>query len=50
MVAFLQLYSENDATFNIVGKKSIKAALEAGVITNEGITLIQGVPFALVLL
>lgn len=50
MVAFLQLYSENDSTFNIVGPKSIKAALDAGIITKEGISHIQDVPFALVLL
>mgnify|MGYP001609893929 CR=1 FL=1 len=41
---------EEDATFNIIGKNSINAALEAGIISEEGINEVQGVPFALVLL
>ncbi len=39
-----------DSTFNIVGKESVKTALKAGIIKKEGITRIQGVPIALVLL
>lgn len=39
-----------DATFNIVGKNSVKIALEEGIISKEGIKEIQGVPVALVLL
>ena len=39
-----------DATFNIVGEKSVNIALRAGIITEEGIGKIQGVRFALVLL
>lgn len=39
-----------DATFNIVGKKSTQAAIKAGVISEDGIGEIGGVPFALVLL
>ncbi|MCL5018270.1 MAG: DUF424 family protein [Candidatus Pacearchaeota archaeon] len=39
-----------DATFNIVGKNSVKIALEEGIISQEGIKEIQGVPVALVLL
>lgn len=42
--------SREDATFNIVGKNSVNAALKAGIIEKEGIKRIQGVPFALVLL
>lgn len=42
--------SREDATFNIVGKKSIAIALRAGVILEEGIKEIKGIPFALVLL
>lgn len=41
---------KEDATFNIVGKEAIQTAIEAGVITKEGIKEIQGIPFALVLL
>ncbi len=42
--------SIEDATFNIVGKEAINIALEAGIISKQGIKEIQGVPFALVLL
>jgi hypothetical protein len=42
--------SAEDYTFNIVGKESIAVALKAGLIKQEGITKIQGVPIALVLL
>lgn len=38
-----------DATFNIVGKKSVSLAISAGLITREGIKSIRGIPFALVL-
>lgn len=38
-----------DATFNIVGKESINAALKAGIISKEGVAKIQGVPFTLIL-
>jgi hypothetical protein len=39
-----------DATFNIVGKRSINAALKAGLIEKEGIRKIKGIPFSLVLI
>lgn len=39
-----------DATFNIVGKESIKTAIEAGIITQENVGKIQEIPFALILL
>jgi len=42
--------SVEDATFNIVGEKSINCAIDCGVISKDGIKKIQGVPFALVLL
>lgn len=42
--------SAEDATFNIVGKNSVDIALKAGIVVEEGIGEIQGVPFALVLL
>lgn len=46
MIAF----SDEDATFNIVGKKSIQAALKAGIINKESIKKVQGIPFALSLM
>lgn len=42
--------SSEDVSFNIVGKKSIKTALKAGIISKEGIKTIQGIPMALTLL
>jgi len=42
--------SGEDATFNIVGKNSINVALKAGIILEEGIKEIEGIPYALVLL
>jgi hypothetical protein len=42
--------SKEDASFNIVGNKSINAGIKAGIISKEEINKIQEVPFALVLL
>ena len=39
-----------DQTFNIVGEKSVNLALKCGLIKPDGITRIQGIPIALVLL
>jgi len=40
----------DDSTFNIVGKESVKLALESEVISEGNIGRVSGVPFALVLL
>ena len=40
---------KEDATFNIVGEKSVNAALKAEIICEEQVGEIQGVPFAMVL-
>ncbi len=50
VIEIMKDMQKEDATFNIVGKKSINAALKAGIILKEGIKEIQSVPFALVLL
>lgn len=42
--------AREDATFNIIGEKSVNAALKAGIIAEEGIKKIQNIPFSLVLL
>lgn len=39
-----------DSTFNIVGEKSVSAALKSGVISENNVGRVAGVPFALVLL
>jgi len=41
--------SENYATFNIIGKESCDLALKLGLIKEEGIIHISGVPVALIL-
>jgi hypothetical protein len=46
----MKLMAKEDATFNIVGKASVSAALKAGIISEQGIKTIQGVPFAMALL
>lgn len=50
VVALLQDMYKEDATFNIVGKESVAAALKAGVISEDGVFTIQDVPVALVLM
>lgn len=39
-----------DATFNLAGKETISLALEIGLIEEEGIVFVSGIPVALVLL
>ena len=49
VIELMKSFSNEDATFNIVGKKSVAAAVEAGIIDQEGVGEISGIPFALVL-
>jgi len=49
-VKMIKKMSIEDATFNIVGEKSVSTALNVGVISEDGIKRIQGIPFAMVLL
>ena len=39
----------NDSSFNIAGKQSIALALKMGIISEDNVKTIQGVPFSLVL-
>ena len=41
---------KEDATFNIVGEDSVALARSMGLVKDEGVIEIEGVPFALVLL
>ena len=50
IIEIMKTMSEDDATFNIVGEKSVNAALKAEIISEESIGKIKGIPFALVLL
>lgn len=45
----LDMKSE-DATFNIVGEKSVNCAVKCGLISKDSIKTIQGIPFVLVLM
>jgi len=50
LISLMQDMDKEDATFNIIGEKSIQAALKAGIISEQGIKKVQEIPFALVLL
>lgn len=49
-VNLLKDYKKEDATFNIVGPKAVKAAEDAGLITEGEVLTIQNIPFTLILL
>ena len=42
-------YFKEDATFNIIGEKSINTAIKANIINKQGIKKIQNIPFAMIL-
>lgn len=46
----MQSFFKEDATFNIVGEKSIQLALETGIVQEQGIKKIQDIPFAMLFL
>jgi len=46
----LQDMRKEDATFNIVGKKSVQASINAEIISEESVKKISGIPYSLVLL
>lgn len=47
-VRILNFYKQEDATFNIVGEKSVKAAVAAGLAEEGSVAKIAGIPFFLV--
>lgn len=49
-IIILKKMQREDATFNIVGKKSINTALKAGIVEKGWVKEVQGIPFALVLI
>jgi len=49
IIELLLFYRKEDACFNIVGEESCNIALEQGLILEEGISMIEGIPFSLVL-
>jgi len=50
LVELMTDFAKADATFNIVGKQSVETALKAGIISQDGVKKIKGIPYALVLL
>ena len=50
VVHTLKKYVIEDATFNIIGSKSVKAAEKAGIIKSEEVSRIQDIPFTLILI
>ena len=50
LIEKIQDLVKEDATFFIVGKKSVNCAMKAGVVSSEGIQTVQNVQFALVLI
>lgn len=50
ILKILKEMDNEDASFNIVGRKSIETALKAGIISKECIIKIQNIPIALGLL
>jgi uncharacterized protein len=49
-VAEIVRCNREDATFNFVGEESVGLAKRLGLVKDEGVVEIEGVPFALVLL
>lgn len=47
VIEILRDMEKEDATFNIVGKESVETALEAQIISKEGIIHIDNIPIAL---
>ncbi|MGD9275584.1 MAG: DUF424 family protein [Candidatus Pacearchaeota archaeon] len=50
MIEAMKNLIREDATFNIIGEKSVDCAIKSGIITESSVGKIQGIPFALVLL
>jgi hypothetical protein len=47
VIEIIKREEREDATFNLVGEKSVKAGIKAGIINEEGIMRVQGIPHAL---
>lgn len=50
IIKIMRHQTNEDATFNIIGKESVEAAIKAEIISPESASTIQGIPFALVLI
>lgn len=50
LIEIMQNMKKEDAIFNIVGERSINTGIKAGIISQDSVKTIRGVPFALVLI
>ncbi len=50
IIKLIRRRAVEDATFNIVGEKSVSLAIELGLVAKEGIKRIQNIPFVMILL
>ncbi len=50
LMLLIKNQAREDATFNIVGEKSVNAAIEAGIVNEEAVGKIAGIPYVLKLL
>jgi uncharacterized protein len=49
-IELLRDMAMEDATFNIIGQKSVQTAIKAGIISEDLVGKIAGIPFALILM
>ncbi len=50
LIKVMKSFSCEDATFNIVGKKSVATAVKAGIVSEDDVGKIKGIPFVLIFL
>ena len=50
LIKIMKSFSREDATFNIVGKKSVATAMKAGIVSEDDVRKIKGIPFVLIFL
>jgi len=49
LLSVLKAEFYSGSTFNIVGKKSVNAAIESGIVDKEDVLEIEGIPFIIVI-
>ena len=49
LIELMENMSKEDAIFNIVGEESVDVAIKSGIISDENVRKIQGIPFILIL-
>ncbi|MEK6844716.1 MAG: DUF424 family protein [Nanoarchaeota archaeon] len=50
VIQIIEDMKSDDATFSIVGEISVRTAIKAGLISEDSVRTIQGIPFVLVLM